>query len=89
MKTLITLATGEGKKLYKKSFNNHGGHGDPEKLARFYSPGEEIEIICSTDELEEFENANEIALTSDIISDSRDFTSFVNWLTSNYKLKAF
>ena len=61
--------------------------GDPETIERYYSPNEAEEIVCTTDEREDFEQWAEIALTADVIDHQRDYDQFVRFLSDEYGLK--
>ncbi len=63
------------------------GERPSDRVCSHYSPSQEEEIVCTTDELEEFENANEVAFTSDIIDDQGDYDSFVRFLSEQCGLE--
>lgn len=79
---LITLTTKAASKLYRSPDKRPS-----DKLESYFSPAQEIEIACTTQEREDFETENEIALTADVIEDKRDFEALVRYLTANCKLK--
>lgn len=56
-------------------------------LSTYYSPAGEIEIIASSDEIEEFERQAEMTLNSDIIDDAEDFAALFQFLTEECKLR--
>lgn len=61
--------------------------GSPETLENYYSPAQDEEVYCTTDEREDFEQYHEITLTADVIGDQRDYDMFVRFLVENYGLR--
>lgn len=73
-----------GRELARRS----NGHGDPRDLERYYSPGGELEIRCSTTEREDFESETTLAITSDVLA-AGQFKHLFRWLTENARLRLF
>ncbi len=86
MRTLLEAVyeTAEGRKLARKS----NEHGDPTGLERYWSPGGELKICCSSDEREEFERDTETELNADVLT-ADEFEKFFRWLKENARLRLF
>jgi hypothetical protein len=78
-----TLCTPAGRKLDRLSKER----GDPETLERYYSPDELVEVLCSTDEGEDFERDTGKQLDADVL-ERELFDVFVAWLRENVGLLA-
>jgi hypothetical protein len=64
--TVLTLITPAANKLDRMIQNRD--QGDPDTLERWYSPSSEIEILCTTDEREDFEVEYESQLAADVLT---------------------
>ena len=86
MKVLLEAVyeTTEGRKLARKS----NEQGDPAGLERYWSPGGELKIRCSTDEREDFEGDTELRLNSDVLT-AGEFERLFRWLKDNARLRLF
>lgn len=76
--------TRDGARLSRQS----NEHGDPSDLERYWSPGGELKICCSTNEREAFEIDQEIELTADVLS-ANEFELLFRWLKSEAYLRLF
>ena len=76
--------TRDGARLSRQS----NEHGDPRDLERYWSPGGELKIRCSTGEREDFERDTELKLTSDVLS-ADEFERLFRWLKENARLRLF
>ncbi len=74
---LIELATKAARKLMRRA---DGGRPRDEKVASFISPGGEIEVHCSEDEMEDFERKTGVVLEADIVGDIDAFQKLVEFL---------
>jgi hypothetical protein len=83
--TVLTLITPAANKLARMIENRD--QGDPDDLERYYSPLSEIEVVCTTDEREDYE-AEERGrqLTADVLDD-REFVEFCHHLKYHFRLK--
>jgi hypothetical protein len=63
---ILTLITPAANKLDRMPQNRD--QGDPDTLERWYSPLSEIEILCTTDEREDFEEEYQVRLDTDVLS---------------------
>src|SRR5262245_16306665 len=81
---LIVFETKAAAKLFRKQRRDEPRNRN---LEEYYSPAQEIGVFCTTDEREDFERASEIALTADVIDDSRHFEVLLTFLQENYGLK--
>ena len=52
-----------------------------DKLAYVMSPDQTEKVYLAADELEEYETANEVAFTSDVIEDRSEYDALVRWLS--------
>src|SRR5438552_911967 len=73
-----------GRRLARKS----NEHGDPRDLERYWSPGGELKIRCSTNEREDFERDTELRLNSDVLT-AGEFERLFRWLRAEARLRLF
>lgn len=83
--TVLHLATKQGRKLDRKTSRDHG---DPAELETYYSPLQEIEIKCSTQDREDFETSTSRELTAADILGAEEFSALAVYLAANCKLRA-
>ena len=74
-KHIVTFTTIGARRLIGQAHNY--------QLETYYSPAEEIEVFCSTDERENCEREHEIVFTSDIVEDERDFRILLTYLRAD------
>lgn len=79
----LSLSTADGRKLNRRDSRMHG---PPNDLEIYYSPFEEVQIDCSTNEREEFEEDEDLTLDEDILTEDQ-FEKFFLWLKKNAKLR--
>ena len=83
MQAFVQLATKDGAKLVRKQRSDRR---PDDNLESYFSPAQEIEVTCTTEEREDFEQWHGIALDADVIGAS-EFRKLVEFLTSDYRLK--
>jgi hypothetical protein len=81
---VITLETKAARKLYRARDVQPSA-----KLCNWYSPGGEVKLITTDDEMEWFEQESGHRLDADVIDDPHIFRRFVLWLRENCKLRVF
>lgn len=83
--TETILQTAGGRRENRRFSESHGPSND---LCKFHSPGQEVTVECSLDEVGEFESETAVRTESDVLP-ADQFAKLVQWATKNAKLKVF
>jgi len=82
----LTFATKGGKRERRKQFRIHASQRSPE-LETYYNADQSLELICSTEDREDFERFQDLRLTpSDVIPDA-EFCALLEYLRAQGDLQ--